>query len=1053
MSEKVLTWKSALKRILPVVIAIFSIILVAVIFASVKSSSPNPEISDKDSSYLTIGGYKVSKERLYTYLRKNYGVSELANLVDEELLKDTITSLTDEDLKSYIIETLFEVEYDENYDYSTSIKGYYADPQETWDELVDTLVLYGKLSKADATDKTKVEAAVKDYFRLDCAREKYATNYYWSTIEALGEKSANGFIFTDAEIEEYYEANYGGTSTGLYIPFDSQAQALRVMREIGGINTNSKLLSDEDGWITADFDPSKPESATNVKRFLTVEEVMEAYIKMYNYMMINYHNGVNPLVSTTENPLFTTKVSTSSALAEAKEGLEIQKSISATSFTLPAEVKVLKDGVEQDTISLTWSVKNYDSSDEATHVVISDSATDGVYTATVTRPDSSTRVYLSVTLKYGEEEATEKYTLTLTSKNTAESTVEMIANDVEVQYVLDSVAGFENFVAAEGAAEAVKFHWTYEEVNKLDSTVANYLKYDSTKLSVEQEANKFYKQYTAEPIKGTNYYFLVIKFAEKADTKLIFEDDEDFEDATAEEITASNELKAAIVEKMKKDLLTDNEITRILFENRTKNGLVIYDRYLEAVYEYSYNKFFNSTIAVTNYLPFIVTDKTSKTVVATIGLGDKEVEITADQLYEVMEAKYGVLTTSNLIDDYFLLSNTEYNDIYNPFTGEIIDEEAYKKALTSEIATIRKNFEYGYFENSALESYGLIPAFGADYGWNNFKEDYFSAFSDAELIANRDFGGSVYTEASTLFTKTLYESIDEVLATIKESYEEYYSVNVMNLVIYVDEDFDASPDTNIVTGKETGFEEESNWTAEQKALAVKLGQLFVELAPQTGATTLTAQMSALVELYNKALPEVEAAAPKAYDTVYTYNYFGEFKAAGLKLKWEDQATYTNTSSIVEEFHEKLKEIYDKIDEQGLVGETISVPYFSEVAFETSYGYHMIAVTGSTAPAELPADDVAKSIIEKHLYISLTEDEQGEDHDTLATLTTDEQSFITNWYTPAITEMGGETPVAKALIAIRTAEENLSLIKFENNENLERYKTISEILAKSYEEEE
>ena len=90
MSEKVLTWKSALKRILPVVIAIVAIILIAVIFASVKSSSPNPEISDKDSSYLTIGGYKVSKERLYTYLRKNYGVSELANLVDEELLNYAI---------------------------------------------------------------------------------------------------------------------------------------------------------------------------------------------------------------------------------------------------------------------------------------------------------------------------------------------------------------------------------------------------------------------------------------------------------------------------------------------------------------------------------------------------------------------------------------------------------------------------------------------------------------------------------------------------------------------------------------------------------------------------------------------------------------------------------------------------------------------------------------------------------------------------------------------------------------------------------------------------
>ena len=401
-----------------------------------------------------------------------------------------------------------------------------------------------------------------------------------------------------------------------------------------------------------------------------------------------------------------------------------------------------------------------------------------------------------------------------------------------------------------------------------------------------------------------------------------------------------------------------------------------------------------------------------------------------------------------------ILNNTDYNDVYNPFTGEVIDEEAYKAALTSEIATIRKNFEYGYFQNASLEQYGLIPAFGADYGWNNFKEDYFSAFSDAELIANRDFGGSVYTEASNLFTKTLYANIDEVLATIKENYAKYYSVDVMNLVIYVDEDFDANPDTNIVTGKETGFEEESNWTAEQKAKAVELANLFVELAPQTGATTLTSQMSALVELYNKAMPVYGTQAPAtAYDTVYTYNYFGQFKAAGLKLKWEDKATYTNTSSIVEEFHEKLKEIYDVIDGQGLVGETITAPYFSDVAFETSYGYHMIAVVGSKAPTELPSDEEAKAIIEKHLYISLTEDEQGEDHDKLAALTADEQSFITSWYTPATEEMGGSNPVSKALLALRTDDANLNLIKFENNENLERYKTISEILAKSYEEEE
>ena len=149
----------------------------------------------------------------------------------------------------------------------------------------------------------------------------------------------------------------------------------------------------------------------------------------------------------------------------------------------------------------------------------------------------------------------------------------------------------------------------------------------------------------------------------------------------------------------------------------------------------------------------------------------------------------------------------------------------------------------------------------------------------------------------------------------------------------------------------------------------------------------------------------------------------------------------------------MKEIYDLIDGQGLVGKTITAPYFSEIAFETSYGFHMIAVVGTTAPAELPSDEEAKAIIEKHLYVSLTEDEQGDDHDTKASLTEDEKGFITSWYTPAIEEMGGSDPISKALLALRTDEANLKLIKFENNENLERYKTISEILEKSYEEEE
>ena len=110
--------------------------------------------------------------------------------------------------------------------------------------------------------------------------------------------------------------------------------------------------------------------------------------------------------------------------------------------------------------------------------------------------------------------------------------------------------------------------------------------------------------------------------------------------------------------------------------------------------------------------------------------------------------------------------------------------------------------------------------------------------------------------------------------------------------------------------------------------------------------------------------------------------------------------------------------------------------------------------------ELPSDDEMKAIITKHLYINSTEDEQATFKDTdgyfddLASLTTEENSFITTWYTPATEEMSGSNPIALKLIEDRTSDRVLGgLITFENNKDLERYTAINEVLRKSYEEEE
>ena len=1063
MSEKVLTGKTALRRILPVVIAVFAIIIIAVIMASVKSSSPNPEISDKDSSYLTIGQYKVSKEKLYTYLRKNYGVVELARLVDEKLLDQANITLTDEDTNKYIIEKLFDVEYDSTKHalLANKIEGYEGDPTEQWDELKDTLVIYGGLKESDRTNDAKVIEAMKSYFALDVKREKYAESYYLAALDAIGATTENGTIFTDAQIKSYYKEHYSGSSKGIYIAFDSEEQAKRVMEEIGGINVSSSLLDSKKGWVSANYNPLNGGTA----EYLTTKEVVSAFVNMYNYMMERELSG-NKLADLTNDDY---TISYDSALQNALDAIKWPSRIESDSFTLPTEIELREYDNETNVITkVKFSYELVKVSDgttfAATQTVNED---DKTVTFTEYSRDNavSVKIVTTATVVNGdEEEQTAKSEKTLvfrakTSSDAATTAINLSKAYLTEKFIIANTDSLVNSLESVNS-DLINFSWTHDEIAELDSTIGTYLKYDGS-LKVATNADKFYTQYTVTPIEGTNYYYLMLKLEETEDVKLAFESDEDYKDLTAEELAASDALKAEIVKAMRDDLFTTDIASKVLYEIRTKNSLTIYDRYLEAVYAYNYDKFFTSTVAVSDYLPFNVSKDTSKTVVASLVINGTKVEITADDLFAVLEEKYGALAVSSFIDDYLLLEN---NDVYNPFAdNKIIDKAAYKEALKNEVATIRKNFEYDYFANSALEQYGITPAFPASYGWDNFKEDYFGVTDDGDLIASSEFGGSVYTEASEAYTKALYQDIDEVIKTIKENYADYYSVNVMNLVIYVDNDFDGKGDTYVLEEAEYNKDLVS-WTPEQEALVPELVKLLLDNAPLTGEATLSSQMSALVTLYNKG---TLTSSTNAAASLYDKDFFGKYKAAGLKIKWEDKATYNNDSSIVEEFADELRAIYnDVLKANDLLDQDLAIPVMlnnedgTPKVFTTEFGYHYIAVTGSTSTKELPTDEEMKAIIAKYLYINSTEEEQATFentdgfYDNLAKLTEDEQSFITSWYSPATEEMSGSNPIALALIADRTSDHAKELINFGNDSNLEeRYNAINKVLKESYEEEE
>ena len=59
--------------------------------------------------------------------------------------------------------------------------------------------------------------------------------------------------------------------------------------------------------------------------------------------------------------------------------------------------------------------------------------------------------------------------------------------------------------------EYFKFEWTKSEATEFNSTLANYLSVDSTKLKLTNKPSEIYKSYTLEPVKVGNYYFLMIK--------------------------------------------------------------------------------------------------------------------------------------------------------------------------------------------------------------------------------------------------------------------------------------------------------------------------------------------------------------------------------------------------------------------------------------------------------------------------------------------------------------------------------------------------------------
>ncbi|MBQ8293423.1 MAG: hypothetical protein IJX78_06480 [Bacilli bacterium] len=457
-----------------------------------------------------------------------------------------------------------------------------------------------------------------------------------------------------------------------------------------------------------------------------------------------------------------------------------------------------------------------------------------------------------------------------------------------------------------------KLTYTEEEAKAINSTLNTTL-FTTLKLGEDYDFRESYTKMPSGFSDGSAYFLAVLlgKY-EAPDLEYDFFDEED-DDLTDPGQELLDEITAYLVEEK----FDDNIITQMLLELRAKNGLVIYDNYIEAAYKAAWDYLYGTTLKIEDYPEFEVNKKNSKTLVFTLTPENGEtIEMNAQDFFELLNEAHGPQTALSMMSNYFVLSNPEYNKLYNHVTGEIYDKEAFKDAVANELKNIKYYFNAGYYASSG---------FDASYGWNNFLRDYLRMDDEYELILN----AAGMEDAFKKFYETQY-TYESVLKEMKEIWEnDYYALSIINVIVFTDYNHDGSADNYELD------EEKVNefWTEEQEALAKELIEKIYAAAPATGEDGLYKQLVAVVKEYNEA--------------TYNDEVWGQYKQAGLKVKPEDAQDYTNSSSLVQEFLDKMAEVYNDIEREGRTGIEFDAPYLVEGSFVTSYGYHKIAITKTT----------------------------------------------------------------------------------------------------------
>lgn len=364
----------------------------------------------------------------------------------------------------------------------------------------------------------------------------------------------------------------------------------------------------------------------------------------------------------------------------------------------------------------------------------------------------------------------------------------------------------------------------------------------------------------------------------------------------------SSEEQAEINAELVEETATDTNISIIMNNLYDEAGIEIFDPQLKLKYEFSTGTEYDNN--------------GSETVVATVG----DVEITADDLFAYMEERIGTFYTLELLKVDILVNSDLYTELYgesHDYMNSTNDLMVQHRADLLEMKTI--------FSSNGYSSYGYSSS---SMTWNEF---IYLAFS---LETEEDILEQMFVVSELQF----YNTIEDVnyasgVAYMEDLMENYFSLNVDHLLLYLDKDLDFQPDdySDFLDTLDAAGQTEYN------SLKVALENLI---------TSKIAEGYTLDEIVAEYTSGVTETTVEGITTVTLGNEWTPFAEYGFYIMTESlgEIDHLSADSLDDNFAGALKRIYDTYSLEENNEETV---WNDDRVITSDFGIHYISVTQGT----------------------------------------------------------------------------------------------------------